>query len=70
MNALHRVVASGALASLAALPPSFAHADGAVLATYQGADRLTLIEQAGRQTINLQDHDAIHGGPKRQQRGG
>src|SRR5881392_3053148 len=53
MNVFHRVVANGALASLVALPPSFAHADGAALATYQGADRLTRIEQAAKREGEL-----------------
>jgi iron(III) transport system substrate-binding protein len=50
MNVLHRTVRNGALAALAALLASAAHADGPALATYQGADRLArLVEAAKRE---------------------
>lgn len=50
MNVLHRAVRNGALAALAALLASSAHADGPALATYQGADRLArLVEAAKRE---------------------
>jgi iron(III) transport system substrate-binding protein len=50
MNVLHRAVRIGALAALAALLASAAHADGPALATYQGADRLArLVEAAKRE---------------------
>src|SRR6478672_396219 len=50
MNVLHRAVRNGALAALAALLASTAHAEGLALATYQGADRLArLVEAAKRE---------------------
>src|SRR4051794_18742200 len=53
MNILGRAMAIGALASLTALLASFAHAGGSALATYQGADRLTRIEQAAKREGEL-----------------